>query len=117
LARLRGIVLQRFQAALEIAGFDCPHEGSDHLSQRLGLAGGQVPACDRGSHRAHRAGDVGGAAERRQRELHGTLAPRREDAFEAELERGRIAAIGELHGAAGEPVGLAVEQRRGRKAR
>ena len=80
------------QAALEIGGFDRLDKGRGDLRQVAGLAGCQRPLGDRGGNRPERGGEVGGAFDRRQREIHGALAARRENPVEAELE-GQIAAF------------------------
>jgi len=105
------------QAALEIAGIDGANEDIDHSREGLGLARGQRPAGDGGGDRVHRRREVGGALNRRQHEVDGALAARPEDSFEDQSERGRVAAIGKLDGAPGQPLGLAVEQRLGGEAR
>mgnify|MGYP003694383709 CR=1 FL=1 len=60
--------------------------------------------------RRHRVGDIGYVRDRRQIEMHGTVATRCDDPIEAEPQRQGIPVEGEGHGLAGQRLGFAVEQ-------
>ena len=74
------------------------------------LAGGDGTFGHRRRDRSHRLGDIGYVRDRRQIEMHGAVAARRDDTVEAQPQRQGVAAEGKRHGLAGQRLGFAVEQ-------
>jgi hypothetical protein len=80
----------------------------------ISAASAGVTSAARGcsSKRAHRAGNIGGAPDRRQRELYRAVTAWPQDALQAQPQRRCVAAEGEFDGLAGQRLGLAVEHDR-----
>src|SRR5438477_10599744 len=76
--------LQLPQAIVEIARVDRAQEAFDHLRQREAFGRGDAASPDRVGDRLYCAKDIGRAVDRRQSELDGPVAPRRDGAVETE---------------------------------
>jgi hypothetical protein len=109
--------LHELQPPIEIARLDRPDKGVDDRRNRGGFAGRDRAVGQCRSDRLHRGGDIGGALDRGQREFDGAFAAGRQDPFEAEPHRCRIADQRELDSLARQSLRLAREQRRGGRGR
>ena len=102
-------MLDRPQLPVELARLDGAQHRREDRRQLGRLAGRDEATRDRGGDRAHRRREVGGVAQRRQRDRLRPLAARRDRALEAEAHRQRVAGQRQLDRLAGQGLRLAVK--------
>lgn len=82
---------EELQAPVKVSGLDRPDKGVDHRRYRGRFARRDHAVGGCRGNRLHRSGDVSSALDRRQDKLHHAFAAWRQDAFDAEPQRCRVA--------------------------